>query len=240
MATLHPARAHGLADRGAIAPGYRADLVLLDDLVSFAPVARARRRAVAARDGRAEPFPSPGDPGLRAPDRAQRAGDARPTSRWTRDGAERVRVIEIVPEQLITIARERGADGPRRRGGRRPGARPGQDRRDRAPPRDRPRRPRPGQRLRAAQRRVRLDRRPRRAQRRRRRRRRRRHASPAPPGCRRSAAASSSPTAARCAASWRCRSAGLLSDQPVEAVVDRLEPLHASSPSRASTSRRRS
>src|SRR3954447_1570814 len=35
MATLHGARAHGLRDRGAIAPGYRADLVLLDDLEGF-------------------------------------------------------------------------------------------------------------------------------------------------------------------------------------------------------------
>src|SRR6202012_857301 len=35
MATLHGARAHGLRERGAIAPGYVADLVLLDDLVGF-------------------------------------------------------------------------------------------------------------------------------------------------------------------------------------------------------------
>ena len=44
MASLHGARAHGLLDRGAIAPGYVADLVLLDDLESFA------RRAV-LKDG---------------------------------------------------------------------------------------------------------------------------------------------------------------------------------------------
>lgn len=37
MATLHGARAHGLRDRGAVAPGMLADLVLLDDLVSFTP-----------------------------------------------------------------------------------------------------------------------------------------------------------------------------------------------------------
>ena len=54
MASLHGARAHGLLDRGAIAPGYVADLVLLDDLTSFAaslvlkdgrePVVPGRRR----------------------------------------------------------------------------------------------------------------------------------------------------------------------------------------------------
>ncbi len=66
---------------------------------------------------------------------------------------ERVRVIEIEPGQLITArARERAdasRDGARRR---RPGARPGQDRRDRAPPRDGPRRARARARLRAARR----------------------------------------------------------------------------------------
>src|SRR3954462_6191358 len=37
MATLHPARAHGLLDRGAVAPGLQADLVLLEDLSEFRP-----------------------------------------------------------------------------------------------------------------------------------------------------------------------------------------------------------
>jgi len=34
-ATIHPARTYGLADLGAIAPGYRADLVVLSDLERF-------------------------------------------------------------------------------------------------------------------------------------------------------------------------------------------------------------
>ena len=37
MASLHPALWHGLHHHGAIAPGYHADLVLLPDLVTFAP-----------------------------------------------------------------------------------------------------------------------------------------------------------------------------------------------------------
>ena len=58
MASLHGARAHRLLDRGAIAPGYVADVVLLDDLRVLRvsrpcsrtaasrriPAARARRR----------------------------------------------------------------------------------------------------------------------------------------------------------------------------------------------------
>ena len=35
MATLNPARAYGLHDRGAVVPGFLADLVVLDDLKSF-------------------------------------------------------------------------------------------------------------------------------------------------------------------------------------------------------------
>ena len=113
MATLNAARAHGLADRGAIAPGYHADLVLLDDLERFAPSLVLSAGRVAARDGRAEPFEAPPVPAhvLRtmrsAPvTAADLALDA--------DGAERVRVIEIVPEQLITLVREEAptlADG---------------------------------------------------------------------------------------------------------------------------------
>ena len=57
LATLHPARCHGLDDAGAIAPGYRADLVLLDDLAAF----RADRvwKDGAGRGGRGarRPFP---------------------------------------------------------------------------------------------------------------------------------------------------------------------------------------
>jgi adenine deaminase len=95
MATLHPARAHRLEDRGAIAPGLRADLVLLEDLASF-------RVARVYKDGRpVEPFAAPPIPAALLD--TVRIG--------TLDGfaipaADRVRVIEIVPEQLITRARE--------------------------------------------------------------------------------------------------------------------------------------
>ena len=46
MASHHPATWHGLADRGAVAPGYLADLLLLPDLDGFRPrlVLKAGRR----------------------------------------------------------------------------------------------------------------------------------------------------------------------------------------------------
>jgi adenine deaminase len=113
MATLHPARAHGLEGFGAIAPGYRADMALVDDLSTFSPALVLAGGRVAARDGRAEPFAAPAVPAhvlqtvRSAPvTAADLALDA--------DGASRVRVIEIVPEQLVTLKRE--AEPPRLNG----------------------------------------------------------------------------------------------------------------------------
>ena len=58
LATLHPALCHGLPRAGAIAPGYRADCVLLDDLSSFRAALVLKDGRVVARDGVAEPFES--------------------------------------------------------------------------------------------------------------------------------------------------------------------------------------
>ena len=87
MASLHGARAHGLLDRGAIAPGYVADLALLDDLESFrvslvlqgrarAGVSRRRRRpSCATRCARCRSsFAHRGRAGARAGDRASSPG----------------------------------------------------------------------------------------------------------------------------------------------------------------------
>ncbi len=104
MATLHPARAHGLLDRGAIAPGLRADLVLLEDLESFRPLAVYKDGRLVAADGRAADFPRPP-----VPDRVRSTMRAAPVDAATfaiPAGSSRVRVIETVPAQLITHARE--------------------------------------------------------------------------------------------------------------------------------------
>jgi adenine deaminase len=103
LATLHPALAHGLEERGAVAPGYRADFVLLDDLVQFRASLVIAGGAVAARDGRAEPFPSPAIPAYVC--QTVRSAPVSAADLVLPDAA-RMRVIEIVPEQLITLARE--------------------------------------------------------------------------------------------------------------------------------------
>lgn len=89
MASLHGARAHNLLDRGAVAPGYVADLVLLDDLVDF-------HASLVLKDGREPVYP------------AGVAGELRDTMHSVpvsfEVDADRVRVIEVQPGQLITGA----------------------------------------------------------------------------------------------------------------------------------------
>jgi adenine deaminase len=91
MATLHGARAHGLLDRGAIAPGLVADLVLLDDLVGF-------HASLTLKDGR---VPNYGPPTVRGLDATM---NSVPVSFAIAGAPARVRVIEIEPGQLITGA----------------------------------------------------------------------------------------------------------------------------------------
>jgi adenine deaminase len=50
-ATLVPARHYGLLDRGAVAPGYRADLVAVDDVRDFRPHLVLKDGQVVAREG---------------------------------------------------------------------------------------------------------------------------------------------------------------------------------------------
>ena len=116
LATLHPARCHGLDRVGAIAPGWAADLLLLDDLESVAIATVIRGGRVVAEAGTpvhdedvwpAAPLP----------------GNANPTPEWVRgtvrlapvDAATlalpappagaHVRVIGAIPNQLLTSER---------------------------------------------------------------------------------------------------------------------------------------
>jgi adenine deaminase len=103
MATLHPARAHRLLDRGAVAPGLRADLVLLEDLESFRPASVWKDGKLVAEDGHVADFERPA-----VPDRVRSTMRAAPVdaASFAIPAAPRVRVIETVPAQLITHARE--------------------------------------------------------------------------------------------------------------------------------------
>jgi len=101
MASLHGARCHGLNDLGAIAPGFRADMVVLDDLEGFGAALVIAGGAVAARDGVTVPFAAPPVPDwVRDTVRIAALGDAPFDLGPAGDGD--VRVMGIVPGQLIT------------------------------------------------------------------------------------------------------------------------------------------
>jgi adenine deaminase len=93
MATLNPASYHRLWHLGAIAPGYQADILVLDDLRSFAP------RQVLKR-GRAPRFAT-----LEVPEWVRQTvhlAPVKPASFRIPAGPKRIRVIRVIPAQLLT------------------------------------------------------------------------------------------------------------------------------------------
>jgi adenine deaminase len=103
LATLHPAQCHGLRDAGAIAPGRKADLVLLEDLDDFRATLVLKDGAVVAREGETLPFEHAAPPAALTDTVRCRPLSAQDLAL---PAAGRVRVIEIVPGQLITRAAE--------------------------------------------------------------------------------------------------------------------------------------
>lgn len=95
MATLNAATCHGLRRLGALAPGYQADVVLLDDLERFLP------RAVFKRG--VEPI----HPSTVAPDwvrHTMHLGAISPRALGVPAAPGPIRVIGVVPTQLLTTA----------------------------------------------------------------------------------------------------------------------------------------
>jgi adenine deaminase len=103
MATLHPARYHGLADHGAIAPGYRADIALLGDLTRFAPSKVFKDGRLVVDGGKVLPFERRQVPlWVR---RSVRSDPVTASDFAIPSSGRRVRVIEVIPGQLLTNER---------------------------------------------------------------------------------------------------------------------------------------
>ncbi len=98
MVTINPAQYFGLRDVGAIAPGYQADIVVLEDLTGFKPHRVYKKGVVVARVGKPEKewpvenFPVMTSMNVSLPDR--------PFEIRARE--DTVKVIEIVPGQIVT------------------------------------------------------------------------------------------------------------------------------------------
>jgi adenine deaminase len=94
MATLHPALWHGLHRHGAIAPGYQADLLILPDLVSFAP------EIVLKRGRRIEDVPA-----VAVPDWVRQSVRIQPVAAddfaIPAPGGQ-IRAIGLIPDQVVT------------------------------------------------------------------------------------------------------------------------------------------
>jgi adenine deaminase len=95
MATINPATYHRLWHLGAIAPGYQADILVLDDLQSFVP-------RVVLKRGAAPRFVK-----LDVPEWVRQTvhlADVDAASFRVPAGPKRIRVIRVIPSQLLTGA----------------------------------------------------------------------------------------------------------------------------------------
>jgi adenine deaminase len=104
MASHHPALWHGLDRHGAIAPGYQADLLVLPDLVSFAP------ETVLKRGRRLEEVPR-----VEVPDwvrQTVRIKPVAPADLAVSVGAGSVRAIGLIEDQVVTESLVRDAADP--------------------------------------------------------------------------------------------------------------------------------
>ena len=96
MATIHPATAYGLKRVGAIAPGYRANMILFDDLHTIEPKLVFANGVPVDPDA---PIPSPA-----VPDAVKNSVHAAPVDERRLQLRARtfMPVIETVPKQLVT------------------------------------------------------------------------------------------------------------------------------------------
>lgn len=99
LATLNPATYFGLEDRGAVAPGRRADLVVVGDLETLAIDTVWCGGRPAARASAAAPWDLPPAPTPPAPSMSVSVDEGS----FRMDAAEgRVRVIEAIADQIVT------------------------------------------------------------------------------------------------------------------------------------------
>lgn len=102
MATINTANAMGLSDIGAIAPGRKADLIVMEDLVDFKPTLVYKDGVLVAKDGVATFQGREKEDSI--PERIGQSvhiKSVRPSD-FLLPKADKYRVIELVPGQIVT------------------------------------------------------------------------------------------------------------------------------------------
>ncbi|MDN5363698.1 MAG: adenine deaminase [Eubacteriales bacterium] len=99
MVTLNPAEYFGFRGRGAVAPGYRADLVVLEDLREFKVIQVYKKGQLVARTGQL--LVSVSSVTVTERNRLRVAADLTEKLKVKAEG-EKIKVIGLIPNQIVT------------------------------------------------------------------------------------------------------------------------------------------
>jgi adenine deaminase len=104
LVTINPAEYFGLKDRGAVAPGYRADFVVLDDLETFKVASVYKNGRIAVDRGALVNFPMKQDEAQLMQSKPLNIAPLTPENFCIPYSGGKARVIELVSGQIVTKA----------------------------------------------------------------------------------------------------------------------------------------